>query len=475
MAANDEIPIEVKYEVEEDNLEDPLEVPAPTNATNATNATHATNATNATKATNDNYGKPQQYVNIASANNINGKINIALNVLRACKEQANLGHEISGLIADKLEYFTKLPSYDRIMGKVLKEKYEDRSFKQALVETQPLPLTVPFINSDIRDIFIEHYVKRKQIPTLTDFMTSLHSKRDDMFYKNATIRTLVKNKLVDYHHLPTLHRYIINENPEHAYKRHLYLREIIGYRSRRNSIVYVTVLKVLTDKYLVLAFSSTAGLMAKSDCLCGASDSDEDGNNHVRLWIQSELLPVLSPSAVVVLMQPRKEINTPSVSSRKETLIKWLLERDIPCDTDSHTSQLYNLFKLHRKKNKEQGFYENIFASNGIKVVVCRIEYPKLIYLHDICSNISNTASNVSFNITQMLKGLSQKEWVMMEQEVIREERQMMEDDEEMGTIVDNLLEMVKNGDIKAEDFPDGCFGTKVDNFNVHIGDILID
>lgn len=417
----------------------------------------------------NNYKTAQSNKLLETANDIQEMMVIAKNILQSCKEAEIDPMPDSQM--NKIQYLTRQPL-----------QYQDEvsvkeSLKQVMLDTKPLPQTIPYIYSDIRDIFVDFYVKKKQMPTVIDLLKSLHDKRDHSFYKNAKIRTLVKNNLVKYHHLPKLNRIILSENPEFTYRRHLYLRQVIGCRTRGQNIIYVTVLKILSAvkpvSFIVIAASAEAGLIANSDSIsCAGTCDDEFGNNQVKLWIRYELLPQLSSDAMIVLMQPHKEDITPTPFSAKVDMITWLQKQDIPFDADSHKAQLYRLVKIFKKK--EAGFYEEVFTSGGLQVIVCPIEYQNLDFFdfNNICSKVN---SNVSAFLRNLMAQLTRDEWKLIEVKIIEQEKQMMRDDEEMQRIVENLFLMAKNGDLKEEDFPDGCHGTKADNFAVHIGDIIVD
>ncbi|KAJ8728903.1 hypothetical protein PYW07_006599 [Mythimna separata] len=113
-------------------------------------------------------------------------------------------------------------------------------------------------------------------------------------------------------------------------------------------------------------FVPNALLMFKSGNKTGDYHDDMNFVNYEK-WLQTQLIPNLSPNSVVVIDNApyhNKLLNpAPSSNAKKAMMESWLVEKGILYENDMRKPQLYNLIKKNKDVHKKY-VIDELFKKN---------------------------------------------------------------------------------------------------------------
>lgn len=332
---------------------------------------------------------------------------IIANVIRVCREEAINGalniplSDASGRASMYTGY-----SYSTIK-KIKKEDMEREDPSRPLLSPKRKrsrsSISQRIDDADfqiIRQTISNFYTQWKVVPTLRKLIVKLKQVMD-FTYSRESLRLLLKQRGFYFKKCQNK-RKILMERPHIIHLRYKYLKRIRQFREEKRHIIYIDETWVDNDitfkkcwqsdeiSGIISNISSTgrlivvhagsengfvkdAGLIFKAGMATGDYHGQMNQENFTK-WLTEKLLPNIPPHSVIVLdnapYHSVLEEKVPTKSSLKRTMIEWLVKHNIPHDTNSRKSDLWELVNLH-KPPADQKIYkiDKLISSYGHDVL----------------------------------------------------------------------------------------------------------
>lgn len=240
-----------------------------------------------------------------------------------------------------------------------------------------------FDESVVRRTVYDFYITEKRLPTIKLLQEKLKEKID---YKGSreSVRMILKNLGFRWKRVQNNRRILI-ENSDIREKRISYLLAMKKYREEKRPIVYMDESYVCTshvsgkswsdgsfnglhtpiskgDRLIIVhaggeeGFVPNALAMWKAGIKSGDYHDNMNSKNYMQ-WVKNQLVPNLKPNTVLVIDNAgyhNSELNkAPTSNSRKDEMIKWLEDKNIPYETSMLKPQLYRLIQNHKAQFKK--------------------------------------------------------------------------------------------------------------------------
>lgn len=134
-------------------------------------------------------------------------------------------------------------------------------------------------------------------------------------------------------------------------------------------------------------------------------DYHDDMNfENFQKWVTTQLLPNLPPRSVLVVDNASYHNVTldkcPTSASLKSTMIRWLVERNIPHDPKMFKPELYEIIKIHKPKFPRYAL-DTLLHQHGHTALRLPPYHPELNPIEKIWANVKNwvAARNVTFKL----------------------------------------------------------------------------
>ncbi|XP_049870763.1 uncharacterized protein LOC126370087 [Pectinophora gossypiella] len=172
---------------------------------------------------------------------------------------------------------------------------------------------------------------------------------------------------------------ILMEDPKFTFDRFHYAKKILKFRSMGKHIYYLDERIIESGNYIKIpSIDVTFPATRKTVFIHVVS---QDGyisgmffyydSNCYKKWLLHILLPVMKPSSVVVMNNALHGTVTATPISRyhtKNEMLQWLKERNIPCNSNLHKAELYDLIERCPTVLEHQGI-DNLFRAHDIEVL----------------------------------------------------------------------------------------------------------
>lgn len=240
-----------------------------------------------------------------------------------------------------------------------------------------------FDESVVRRTVYDFYITEKRLPTIKLLQATLKDKID---YKGSreSVRMILKNLGFRWKRVQNNRRILI-ENSDIREKRISYLLAIKKYREEKRPIVYMDESYVCTshvsgktwadgsvnglhtpiskgDRLIIVhaggeeGFVPNAVAMWKAGVKSGDYHDNMNSSNFMQ-WVKNQLVPNLKPNTVLVVDNAKyhnSELDkAPTSKSKKDEMIEWLEEKNIPYDRSMLKPQLYKLIQNHKAQFKK--------------------------------------------------------------------------------------------------------------------------
>lgn len=246
----------------------------------------------------------------------------------------------------------------------------------------------------VRRTVHEYYVKEKCCPTIGKLKDKL---QESIGFKgcSTSLRRILKELGFKWTKTKN-HRKVLTENMDIRIKRITYLKNLKHYRQKGYPIIFTDEIFLTShdcikkrctencDKRLIsplnkgqqLVIVHAGGLegFVPNACFMWKLNKNAEDNNdkmnwpNYMKWVETKLLPNLKPNSMVVIdsaayhnMQTDK---APTCISRREDMIKWLIDHNIPFYQTMLKPQLYELIRLH-KTTETRYMFDELLKQHG--------------------------------------------------------------------------------------------------------------
>lgn len=260
--------------------------------------------------------------------------------------------------------------------------------------------------------------------------------------------------------LPGTKKAIIVEKTEQFHHRIQYLQNMKEWRKNNIPILYVefmclTDILSMTKEYVAVAVSTLTGLVHTTFL----HSNFKFCMHWLKTWTASFIKDVSHPHVIVFgihaehKIEYKQEYTKLTMSSPKKEMVEWLENNDIPHNPNDHRAELYRLVQKFRNKCKPKHNITEKINTFGHHVV----EQPRgisgltMIYAK-VKSNFMSekdiyTSKKIySYEVKNFLKEITLEEWRNIDAEIKRREERIYQDDMEMETVLDKLMELGKGG-----------------------------
>lgn len=297
-----------------------------------------------------------------------------------------------------------------------------------------------FDQSVIRRTIHEFYAVEKCAPTVRKLKTKLE---ESIGFSGSYSSLLKILKQLGFKWAKTRNnRKVLVEKTDIRNKRISYIRQLQQFRGSGHPIVFMDESYILTshtnskgwaddsNKGLMVpinkgqrliivhaggadGFIPNAALMWKANTSSGDYHDNMNNKNYMK-WAKEKLLPNLKPNSVIVVDNAPyhnvEEDRAPTSNSRKEEMIKWLIDNGIPFTPCMFKPQLYELIKLNKPKSKKYVF-DALLQNQGHFVLRLPPYHPDLNPIELIWAQLKNwvAAHNTTFKMEDIIKLCEQK------------------------------------------------------------------
>lgn len=289
----------------------------------------------------------------------------------------------------------------------------------------------------VRKLVYEFYLTEKRLPTAKLLQIALKEKID-FSGSVESVRKILKKLGFKWRRAENNRRVLI-EKSDIREKRIAYLQAIKKYRLERRPIVYMDESYVCTshfsnkvwsdgttngvhtpiskgDRLVIVHAGGESGFVPNALAMWKAGKKTGDYHDNMNTtnyinWVNNQLIPNLQPRTVLVI-DNAKYHNTqvekaPTSNSRKDAMVKWLREKNIPFEESMLKPQLYKIIK-ENKSRFIQFMLDDVLESTGKGHSVLRLPpyHPDLNPIEMIWADVKNfvAAHNTTFKISDVQK-----------------------------------------------------------------------
>lgn len=292
----------------------------------------------------------------------------------------------------------------------------------------------------VRRLVYDFYITEKRLPTAKLLQIALKEKIDFTGSVSSVIKIL--KKLGFKWKRAQNNRRLLIEKSEIREKRISYLQTIKKYRSENRPIVYMNESYVCTSHFankvwsdvtsngvhtpiskgerLIIVhaggengFVPNALAMWKAGIKSGDYHDNMNNTNYIN-WVKNQLLPNLQEKTVLVIDNANyhnKQIDkAPTSNSRKDEMIKWLTEKNIPFEDAMLKPQLYKII-LENKTRFVQYVLDELLMGKGHTVLRLPPYHPDLNPIEMIWADVKNYVAthNTTFKLPDIKKLCEEK------------------------------------------------------------------
>lgn len=195
----------------------------------------------------------------------------------------------------------------------------------------------------------------------------------------------------------------------------------------------------------------------------GDYHNDMNEENFTR-WLKTKLLPNLPPRSVLVVDNASyhnvRIEKDPTSNTRKNDMIKWLVERNIAHDSAITKPELYEIIKAHKTAYPKYKL-DTLLSEKGHSVLRLPPYHPELNPIEKIWATVKNwvAARNVTFKMTDVenlarekFAAISADEWASICKHVDNIVEDYMQKEHLIDDIMDNFEFIVNTGESEDED-----------------------
>lgn len=287
----------------------------------------------------------------------------------------------------------------------------------------------------VRRLVYDFYITEKRLPTAKLLQIALKEKIDFTGSVSSVIKIL--KKLGFKWKRAQNNRRLLIEKSEIREKRISYLQAIKKYRSENRPIVYMDESYVCTSHFankvwsdgtsngvhtpiskgerLIIVhaggengFVPNALAMWKAGIKSGDYHDNMNNTNYIN-WVKNQLVPNLQEKTVLVIDNANyhnKQIDkAPTSNSRKDEMIKWLTEKNIPFEDAMLKPQLYKII-LENKTRFVQYVLDELLTGKGHTVLRLPPYHPDLNPIEMIWADVKNYVAthNTTFKLPDIKK-----------------------------------------------------------------------
>lgn len=262
----------------------------------------------------------------------------------------------------------------------------------------------------LRNIVYNFHIQHKTLPTLKKLLSVLKTEHQDLQIDctHETLRKILRDLGFRWKKTEN-NRKILIEKHDIRFKRVNYLKQMKIYRREERPIIFSDESYIhsthsknysWTDnsnngfkksfskgsKLVLVHAGSNAGevqnalLIFKSGQKKGEYQNNMNAENYEK-WLKTKLIPNLPPRSVLVIDNARyhnvKLNKAPNSNNKKQELLDWLINKNIPCSPDMLKTELYELVRLNKPRYEEY-YFDKILEDCGHNILRLPPYHPEL-------------------------------------------------------------------------------------------------
>lgn len=185
----------------------------------------------------------------------------------------------------------------------------------------------------------------------------------------------------------------------------------------------------------------------------------EMNNENFMTWVQKQLLPNI-PERSVLIIDNAAYHNVPIIknittASKKQEMLNWLVEKELPADPKLTKPELYHIIQEHKFRFPTQYKLDELLKRYGHDVLRLPPYHPELNPIEKIWALVKNwvAAHNTTFKLAdtealtrQKFANVSEQEWYNVCQHVRKYEEELIEKEHLFDDTLDHLRFTVNTG-----------------------------
>lgn len=185
--------------------------------------------------------------------------------------------------------------------------------------------------------------------------------------------------------------------------------------------------------------------------------------NNFSKWVQQQLLPNLPPQSVLVVDNASyhnvKLDKDPTTNSRKQEMLDWLTERNIPYESKYTKPELYAIIKQH-KTTSPRFKLDTLLSEHGHAVLRLPPYHPELNPIEKIWAlvknwvaarNVTCTMKDVKTLTEERFAAITKDDWASVCSHVDKTVSEFMEKEHILDEALDEMIFAVNTGDSDFE------------------------